>query len=598
MAAASHCDSQAAAALRIVLPQVASLFQHPEARRMACVCKEWQRLVALAPLVTTVTDKQSTYVEGFINTELSEWDWTDKDTEAVIAFNCGSLFETSVEGSELNAKVLSYQFQEDEDACEFALKLVIRPELLSEIVDATTDCSTLEEGITLNLPRTKNGSRYNKEDRIVCSRSGYEDSLEAMIEKFTETEVVLTLDLTYYTTEMQDLQWEDIIILEGNPGQDAFIESKQNGPVEEGVVWYDSALSESQIDNLDQAINQFAITSPKDYHPGSNGMVRDLVHPALYAYRHGETKVLPGVDASRLFRPKFKSMNPNVEGENPGEFDRFLRPYEPSDFQWLPSNVSISHDNTVTFTSEINGLRPQEDYKDLYDSLASLLASFMPKLEAVFHYVQTVQFPASDDSYEELEIDTHNMKRRKLSNLQVIPKIVDYELAPGETYEGVWHIEGMAHEHIVATCLYILERDSCIEGGEIQFKRAWTTNEADSFMEEVGQCSDDLTKDRIENGLMPLGSVGTPQGRMVVFPNTHVHKVQAMTNTGSTPCRRRIVVFFVVDPDVKVISTAEVPDQSKSITLETAKEWRLNLMNERKYYKQDWNLREISLCEH
>ena len=43
--------------------------------------------------------------------------------------------------------------------------------------------------------------------------------------------------------------------------------------------------------------------------------------------------------------------------------------------------------------------------------------------------------------------------------LQVVTKIVDYELAPGETYEGVWHVEGMSHEEIVATAIYFIDRD-------------------------------------------------------------------------------------------------------------------------------------------
>ena len=41
--------------------------------------------------------------------------------------------------------------------------------------------------------------------------------------------------------------------------------------------------------------------------------------------------------------------------------------------------------------------------------------------------------------------------------VQVITKIVDYELEPGQTYEGVWHVEGMSHENIISTiCLGLL----------------------------------------------------------------------------------------------------------------------------------------------
>lgn len=38
--------------------------------------------------------------------------------------------------------------------------------------------------------------------------------------------------------------------------------------------------------------------------------------------------------------------------------------------------------------------------------------------------------------------------------LQVIVKAANYVLQPGESYEGSWHVEGMPHEHIVASGIY------------------------------------------------------------------------------------------------------------------------------------------------
>ena len=66
--------------------------------------------------------------------------------------------------------------------------------------------------------------------------------------------------------------------------------------------------------------------------------------------------------------------------------------------------------------------------------------------------------------------------------------------------------------------------------------------------------------------------------------------------------KRRIIVFFLVNPEQRIISTREVPPQQieagGSMTYEQASEHRLELMKERKYTKQDWNVREINLCEH
>jgi hypothetical protein len=185
----------------------------------------------------------------------------------------------------------------------------------------------------------------------------------------------------------------------------------------------------------------------------------------------------------------------------------------------------------------------------------------------------------------------------------VITKIADFELQPGQSFEGVWHVEGMSHEHIVATCEYILDRDSDIDGGDLLFKRAFNEDEAE--MLEVGTDDsmgprniDKLTNRIVVDGLFPLGRVATKAGRVIVFPNSHVHRLSKMTNRGTVPARRRILVFFVVDPECRIVSTQEVPDQRGTISFEEALDHRLKLMKERKFAKEDWNVRPINLCEH
>ena len=57
-----------------------------------------------------------------------------------------------------------------------------------------------------------------------------------------------------------------------------------------------------------------------------------------------------------------------------------------------------------------------------------------------------------------------------------------------------------------------------------------------------------------------------------------------------------------MDPARRIVSTREVPPQQTHaggiMSREQALELRLKLMQERKYMKQDWNVREIELCEH
>lgn len=56
--------------------------------------------------------------------------------------------------------------------------------------------------------------------------------------------------------------------------------------------------------------------------------------------------------------------------------------------------------------------------------------------------------------------------------------------------------------------------------------------------------------------------------------------------------------FWLVNPDVRVLSTKHVTKQQGTMPLEEAQRHRLELMEERKRHKQNWNLREVSLCEH
>ncbi|MCO4770027.1 MAG: DUF4246 family protein [Deltaproteobacteria bacterium] len=71
-----------------------------------------------------------------------------------------------------------------------------------------------------------------------------------------------------------------------------------------------------------------------------------------------------------------------------------------------------------------------------------------------------------------------------------------------------------------------------------------------------------------------------------------------MTSASGDRARRRIVVFWLVDPEVRILSTTEVPRQQRVIPREAALAARLEFMEERRRHKQSHNVREVSLCEH
>ena len=385
-------------------------------------------------------------------------------------------------------------------------------------------------------------------------------------------------------------------------------------PVKEGVAIADGIVHTELHNKLIQQINQLSKVQDLDYHPHSNDMVRDLVHPALYSYVKGVSKVLDKKDLPPCEFPA--NATPVVR---PPNTDYWGRKYEISaKYQWLPTYFEIGADGSCTICDYINNLVPRENYSDLYDSLQELFELALPLLESVYSYGRNLQRHLlnfdedglyQDDDYD-LQLSNEEYCSLKGKKVQVITKIVDYELGPGDTYEGVWHVEGMSHEDIVATSIYILERDEDIVGGNLFFKRAFHMGEASFLLSNIVQDRERAQDDVVDNGLVPLGQAETKPKRLIAFPNCHVHKVSTIKFEGkSNPSarkgpkqKRRIVVFFLINPEKRIISTREVPPQQMhaggNMTREDACEHRLKLMRERKYTKQDWNVREIELCEH
>ena len=123
--------------------------------------------------------------------------------------------------------------------------------------------------------------------------------------------------------------------------------------------------------------------------------------------------------------------------------------------------------------------------------------------------------------------------------IQVITKIVDYELPPGGTHEGVWHVEGMSHENIVATAELILKKDATLVGGGLQFQRTFRETEGGAMIMGFPQCRAAQMDEVVEAGLLPL-----PHRRLAAGPNSHIHKVEKISNTSESQAVRRIVVLL------------------------------------------------------
>uniref|UniRef100_A0A7M5VC04 DUF4246 domain-containing protein n=1 Tax=Clytia hemisphaerica TaxID=252671 RepID=A0A7M5VC04_9CNID len=380
-----------------------------------------------------------------------------------------------------------------------------------------------------------------------------------------------------------------------SPFLDMFWNKHMGNVITEGVCYSNSKVPDNLRDSLRNNIDKLANETEIDFHPNSNDVVRDLVHPALYSYIKGVSKLkkLPDVDPPTSKKSKEES-----------EKDFWGRPYEDSKFQWLPTPFHVSEDGKCSIKEYINNL-DKDKFPEMYDDLEKLFEVFLPYFEEVWAYSKTMEFWQEDSdedvnfsSEESFKFSKPDVKFRD-QELQVITKIVDYTLQPGQSYEGVWHAEGMSHENIVMTGLYFIDRDADLTGGDLRFKRAFHIDERAQVFWNVPQERPVVVNQFASEAYIPLGHFPTKEGYIMIFPNCHIHKIAKFVNESKTKAAsRRIVVFFFVNPEKKIISTREVAPQQGVIRARSAKKFRLDLMTERKYNKDKLNVRELELCEH
>lgn len=405
-------------------------------------------------------------------------------------------------------------------------------------------------------------------------------------------------------------------------------------------VWQSDILVDEQLrSRLREAVRvlEEVPEAERDWHPGSGGQVLDLVHPSLFC----------------LVREV--SGGPERAWQNP---TNHYSKYEFSErFQWLPTDVDVSDDGAVAFRSYVNNVHPEA-----HRALASVLPDVFARLRPLFENVLTdLRHPRplrieadpygwydSEPEYPRQSSYSDNAaymdaraaweeayeawweNRRPIvpdapafsppalpdasarvdlrgRRLQVIVKLATVHLTPDqpEYPGGSWHVEGMLNERIVSTGIYYWDSENITES-RLGFRAAlddphYEQND-DAGLREVYGLQDEDALNQV------LGSVPTPAGRCLVFPNVLQHRVDAFRLADPTrPGHRKILAFFLVDPEERIVSTSDVPPQqpwsdTSTMTLEQAKTYREELMKERKFFVAEHNEqlyeREFSLCEH
>ncbi|CAI7915971.1 unnamed protein product [Closterium sp. NIES-53] len=352
-----------------------------------------------------------------------------------------------------------------------------------------------------------------------------------------------------------------------------------------------------------------------DYHPGSNHQVVDLIHPSLHCLVFGRTRVIqdPPNDLQILPWDELVSSlgevaRPMLPGQptRPVFYPTGNHSYLSEKFQWLPAEVDVTADGqSAKFRSYINNLHPHE-FAGMYRGLEHIFASaFVPLFnkvltEAVQQRRERFDYDIygwydewkgereydkdDDDDYHQWLVDRQpkqpdtpaefsppvppspghvvDLKGRRL---QVVVKVASIQLTPeSPRYPGgTWHVEGMRNEHIAATGIYYFDSHNITES-RLQFRITVAEPEYDQ--------NDNKGVARIyglvDDGPLtqPLGSVRTDIPNLcLAFPNHFHHQVAPFELQDKTRAgHRKILVFFLVDPRVAIVSTARVPPQQLS----------------------------------
>jgi hypothetical protein len=123
----------------------------------------------------------------------------------------------------------------------------------------------------------------------------------------------------------------------------------------------------------------------KDWHPGSNDMVLDLLHPSLFPLVYGTTRILPHGTVLLQNCASYTGMGDILIG--PGD-DTTAADTAPINgrcsgltawgkYQWLPSDVHFTEAGKVKIASYINNLHP-DSYGGLYNALEQCVEQSIP----------------------------------------------------------------------------------------------------------------------------------------------------------------------------------------------------------------------------
>ncbi|KAJ7139968.1 hypothetical protein C8R43DRAFT_1018437 [Mycena crocata] len=390
------------------------------------------------------------------------------------------------------------------------------------------------------------------------------------------------------------------------------------------AIWYsDQIISNEVTQRLKLATSALENVpeAQKDWHPGSNGQVLDLVHPSLYCLVYARTRAyLP--DKLRVAEDLLPVIVPsNFEEQDSWTIsDRFC---------WMPSDFAVLANGSVKLVSPyINNIHP-EKHRPLYRVIEEVLSGFVPLFERVLGEIDKEKNvalqesgridvgciwgldgePSFEDEIDEEELAKLNDEEKKEAEekfhesnktlpeaniytgqlekvfspvtlrgrtIQCIIKLANIHLTPEqpEYNGGSWHVEGMANEQIVASGIYYYDEKNITES-HLSFRVP--TGQPCYHHQSDTECMNILYGMGTEDDcVQEIDSMSTKAGRALSWPNLFQHCVSSFKlSDPSKPGHRKILAIFLVNPTIDPIaSTTDVPPQQADWAAEALQQAR------------------------
>ncbi|KAG8988969.1 hypothetical protein FRB90_002465 [Tulasnella sp. 427] len=365
----------------------------------------------------------------------------------------------------------------------------------------------------------------------------------------------------------------------------------------------------------------------KDWHPRSDNMVLDLVHPSLFCTVYGRT--LAWTTDSQGKRKLEHLQRPKQDLDSWSYSDKFA---------WIPTDFQLGQNGEPAKALDyINNVHPEHN-KDLVPVIEALVGRFsllwdrvltdlfptnqgmLPGRQRVkgmyewveaegsapkpvwgqYHEMGAEAWNAAYNAWEETRVlvpptvdergyrhSTKNVAQRRYyyslqgKKVQVIVKLANIHLTPEkpEYPGGKWHVEGMANERIVASGIYYYDCENITES-QLGFRQAVSFVEAEYEQSDGRAISQVWGMEQEQESNQFLGAVQTSGNRCIAFPNIYQHQVSSFKLVDpAKPGHRKIVALFLVDPNTRIPSTTDIAPQQGQWVHEAVRD---SLHNEKK----------------